>query len=79
MNISERASWLANDFREGLGLELSDLGVFSMAAILRVQFLQVAKAAQHRMYLTAFGAFLAGGFVGGLLMLIVLVGLYGGR
>ena len=37
------------------------------------------KAAQHRMHLTALGAFLAGGFVGGLLMLIVLVGLYGGR
>ena len=36
-------------------------------------------SAQHRMHLTAFGAFLAGGFVGGLLMLIVLVGLYGGR
>lgn len=36
-------------------------------------------AAQHRMRLTAFGAFLAGGFVGALLMLIVLVGLYGGR
>lgn len=35
--------------------------------------------AQQSVHLTAFGAFLAGGFVGGLLMLIVLVGLYGGR
>jgi hypothetical protein len=35
--------------------------------------------AQHHMHLTAFGAFLVGGFVGGILMLIVLVGLYGGR
>jgi hypothetical protein len=40
---------------------------------------QTIYAAQHRMHLTAFGAFLAGGFVGGLLMLVVLVGLYGGR
>jgi len=64
MNISERASWLANDFREGYDLALSDLGVFAMAAVLRVQFLQVAKAAQHRMHLTTFGvgmlAFCAG-------------------
>jgi hypothetical protein len=43
------------------------------------QMAQAIYAAQHRMHLTAFGAFLAGGFVGGLLMLIVLVGLYGGR
>jgi len=43
------------------------------------QMVQEIYAAQHRMHLTAFGAFLAGGFVGGLLMLVVLVGLYGGR
>ena len=43
------------------------------------QMVQTIYAAQHRMHLTAFGAFLAGSFVGGFLMLIVLVGLYGGR
>ena len=43
------------------------------------QMVQKIYAAQQRMHLTAFGAFLAGGFVGGILMLIVLVGLYGGR
>ncbi len=36
-------------------------------------------AAQQRVQRIAFGAFLAGGFVGGILMLIVLVGLYCGR
>lgn len=40
---------------------------------------EMLKAAQHRIHLTAFGAFLAGGFVGGIIMLIVFVGLYGGR
>ena len=47
-------------------------------AMLSLSSLRISiEAAQHRMHLTAFGAFLAGGFVGGLLMLIMLVGLYG--
>lgn len=64
MNIEEKASWLANDFNEGMGLGLGDIGVLSMASILRVHFLQVKKAAEHRLHLTAFGvgmlAFCAG-------------------
>ena len=41
--------------------------------------MQEYKLQIKRMYLIVFGAFLAGGFVGGILMLIVLVGLYCGR
>ena len=43
------------------------------------KMVQMIYVAQHRMLLTAFVTFLVGGFVGGFLMLIVLVGLYGGR
>jgi len=68
MDINEKASWLANDFNEGMGLELGDVGILAMASILRVHFLQVKKAAEHRLHLTAFGvgmlALLAGFGIG---------------
>jgi len=64
MNIEEKASWLANDFNEGFDIGLGELGVLSMASILRVHFLQVKKAAEHRVHLTAFGVGMLAFFAG---------------
>jgi hypothetical protein len=45
MNIDERATWLANDINESGMAELSELGIFALANVLRVQFHQVEKTA----------------------------------
>lgn len=64
MDIEQKAVWLANDFNEGFDIGLGEVGVLSMVAILRVHFLEVKKAAQHRMHLTAFGVGLLAFFAG---------------
>jgi len=79
MNIDEKASWLASDFNEGMGLELSDGGVLAMAAVLRVHFLQVKKTAEHGVHLTAFRAWLFGWFTGALAGAGILYSFIGGR
>lgn len=75
MNILERANWLAEDFQEGLSLELSEIGILSMASILHVQFGNVAKAARKGARQTAFfggvTAFFVGMFVGVSLWIII--------
>lgn len=43
MTPEERATWLANDLDDGLGLGLSVNGLLTMAAILRIHFIQAAQ------------------------------------
>lgn len=79
MNIDEKASWLANDFNEGMGLGLGDIGVLSMASILRVHFLQVKKAAEHSVHLTALRRGLIVSILFNVILLAVVLAITGGR
>lgn len=79
MNINERSEFLANDFRESGIAQMNDLAVLAVANILRVHFLQVLKSAQHYVQRIAFGAFAAGVFFGGIVMLAVVVFYFGVR
>ncbi len=79
MNIEEKASWLANDFNECFDIGLGEVGVLSMASILRVHFLQVKKAAEHSAHLTALRVVVAALVLSNISWLIVLVAIIGGR
>ena len=79
MNIEEKASWLANDFNEGMGLGLGDVGILSMASILRVHFLQVKKTAEQSARLTALRGWLFGWFTGALAGFGIAYYLFSGR